>query len=329
MLYFIQFLRFAAALLVVGLHTYSAVDHQIKATAMGYAFEFGAVGVHIFFVISGFIMVYTQRARFGSARPVEFLARRIDRIYPLYWFCCAVTVAVIVAFDAMALPNSPAQWIRALLLIDGDKIIFVGWTLAYEMYFYIMFAAALAVGLKMRGTLILLSCVFFALVALGMLADLEGTLTGVLLLEFVLGAWIAYWTLKFPQGHYSAGVALTVLGIAGFGAGLIVGYDIAPRVATWGLPSGMLIAGLVLMETARPSRVRKWAILGDASYALYLIHPAVIIVLIQPVSEWPTIDLPAFGALLAVSLAVNVYVSVVIVKHLDARLRFGRVRAYL
>ena len=111
---------------------------------------FGGAGVDIFFVISGFIMVYTTMDR--EITPWSFMADRIARIVPAYW---AATLGVF--FLALVAPSllqtSHMQWgelFKSLVFVPFRKanglvqpVLFVGWTLNYEMFFYLMFAAGL------------------------------------------------------------------------------------------------------------------------------------------------------------------------------------------
>ena len=111
-------------------------------------------GVDIFFVISGFIMVYASSRWFGSAQsPRVFLAHRIARIVPLYWATTMLYLAVVLF--APALLNSeylaPGFVISSFLFIpaarpDGlvQPLYSLGWTLNYEMFFYALFAIAIA-----------------------------------------------------------------------------------------------------------------------------------------------------------------------------------------
>ena len=65
----------------------------------GYVFEvsdLGAAGVDLFFVISGFIMVYTTHGSFGQpGASASFLRRRVIRIVPIYWLYTNVTVLLL------------------------------------------------------------------------------------------------------------------------------------------------------------------------------------------------------------------------------------------
>jgi exopolysaccharide production protein ExoZ len=74
----VQGLRAAAALMVV-------VAHVVPS------FVIGQAGVDIFFVISGFIMVYASERAFGQPGASSlFISRRLIRIVPLYWATTAV-----------------------------------------------------------------------------------------------------------------------------------------------------------------------------------------------------------------------------------------------
>ena len=78
----VQYLRGAAAMLVLASHAllYPLIEHDLGFGRLGW------LGVILFFVISGFIMVHASRRLFGTAGArAEFLRRRLARIVPLYW----------------------------------------------------------------------------------------------------------------------------------------------------------------------------------------------------------------------------------------------------
>src|SRR5205085_10567493 len=119
-----------------------------------FALPWGA-GVDLFFVISGFIMVYASERLFGAPEGGRlFLGRRIARIVPLYWAFCTlylVWVACAAATSGKSLPSLPSVLASyAFLPFDGFGDGFprpfytLGWTLNYEMFFYAAFAAFLA-----------------------------------------------------------------------------------------------------------------------------------------------------------------------------------------
>ena len=92
----IQALRAIAALLVFWGHAINAVTAQVAAD---FPHLYGRFGVDIFFVISGFVMVYSSESLFGRpGAPIKFFARRIARIVPLYWAATAILVWFVVPY---------------------------------------------------------------------------------------------------------------------------------------------------------------------------------------------------------------------------------------
>lgn len=270
----IQYLRGLAAF---GVLVYHAAERA------GWAFGTGAAGVDVFFVISGFIMWVVTCRRPPS--PGQFLLRRGQRIAPLYWGVTLLVAAVAVTVPS-AFPNmqvtGPAL-IQSLLFIPHHDpqgliapLIVPGWTLNYEMFFYLLFAAGLLAPERVRPWLV--SGALAALVALGPLGDrqnaLWATYTDPILLEFGAGLWLGWLWSKGRLPGPMTGWALVALGLAGFTAVAASGVDVAlARVLLWGLPALLLVTGAVSVERhgAVPD-LRPLRALGDASYSLYLVH---------------------------------------------------------
>ena len=286
----VQFLRFIAATLVVFVHAALALSDHIPGSVSNLFLRnahFGASGVHIFFVISGFIMVYTSfnRDPDGKFSPSAFLFRRFIRIYPIYLVYCVFYLIFYHSYMGTPLPSTKGI-IGSMVLLPGysSRIIGPGWTLAYEVYFYLCFSVAMMLGLR-RGMLTL--TVFFLIsiashFAIGMSSPALFVLTNSLLLEFLFGAWIAYAVIsQVPLGNFAAKAAVA-LGVVAFLAGMVFGYDRLPSVLTWGIPSALLIGGSVFCERNGhlPNFVGKWSFLGDSSYSLYLLHVLLIDVIV-------------------------------------------------
>lgn len=278
----IQFLRFVAATLVVFDHAVGGINQHFPGSVSSSLLEnsfLGASGVHIFFVISGFVMVYTSFYKKDPNRfsPVSFLSRRAIRIYPIYFLCCALYIY----FDHNFLhtPLLPVgELVRSLLLLPGDsaKIIGPGWTLAFEVYFYICFSVAMILGL--RKGMWALTLFFLASLSVRHFIDTsvqyKHILTNPLLIEFLLGAWLGYAIIsKIRIGKVGA-LVLVAFAIVCFLAGVLFGLKRIPAVLMWGGPSAMLVAGAVYAESNNqiPLLIRKLSFLGDSSYSLYLIH---------------------------------------------------------
>ncbi len=302
MIYSIQFLRYMAASLVVIYHAVIFLTPHM--TAYGeearYLATVGAAGVHIFFVISGFVMVWTLAQQFGLAQPWTFFKRRVARIYPLYWILALLNVPFLFLLNRST-PETTAEWIGAFLLwpSQASELIFVGWTLAFEMFFYTILAVFLALQWSRAATLWGLSLTFIILVGTGQLLGVTAAnptlavVTNVLLLEFIAGAWIAQVLLNAPALPRWLGWAAVLLGLAGFALSIVIGYNTLPSVLIWGIPSILLVFGLPVLEQQGVGRrfFPRFAAAGDASYALYLVHP----VLIPPAARYLLPDSMMFG----------------------------------
>ena len=246
-----------------------------------------AAGVDLFFVISGFVMVHASRDLFGSPDgAMRFLVRRIARIVPLYWLTTTLFLLIGIAMPAALNSEAPtfAQIIASYLfwpMIRADGLVQpvygLGWTLNYEMFFYALLA--LCMGFGRSVAVVAVSVALLALAAAGPMLRPQGTplafWSDAIVLEFVIGAWIAVahgagWRLPARIG-----VAFIVAGVAMLAADL---SGALPRVVAWGVPAALLFVGVVLAEreAAEGWFAGKLAAIGDASYALYLIHPFVI-----------------------------------------------------
>ena len=149
----LQVLRAVAALGVVFHHLPIFLEGKLGLTGVVPPLLLGAAGVDLFFVISGFIMVYSSEPLFGRPHaPRVFLLRRLSRIVPLYWaatsFLLGYLLLVGVAFVRVNLPWDVILTSYAFIPFprrDGlmMPVLNVGWTLNYEMFFYLVFAAAI------------------------------------------------------------------------------------------------------------------------------------------------------------------------------------------
>jgi exopolysaccharide production protein ExoZ len=92
----IQAVRAIASLLVFWGHAINAVNLEVAAE---FPPLYGQFGVDLFFVISGFVMVYASERLFGRAgAPITFFTRRLARIVPLYWATTAILVWFVVPY---------------------------------------------------------------------------------------------------------------------------------------------------------------------------------------------------------------------------------------
>ena len=151
MVLWVHLLRAAAALAVMIAHA-----HQ-SALLIGIGdyvpdFPMGAAGVDLFFVISGFVMVVASADLFGQrGAPPYFFLRRLARIVPLYWLITGIFVFILFAGRHHSSSwLSASEVVTSLLFIPHSlpngavvPVYGLGWTLNYEMMFYVVFSAVL------------------------------------------------------------------------------------------------------------------------------------------------------------------------------------------
>jgi peptidoglycan/LPS O-acetylase OafA/YrhL len=249
-------------------------------------------GVDIFFVLSGFIMMYISYDHFGSVHSAaKFLKRRLIRILPPYWFYTSVmVVAALVLTEYVDHPILKAGHLIASYFLfpvmnpyGGIYPFFIiGWTLEFEMLFYVIFS----VGLLFRRPmgLPMIYGAIFALACSSLLRPSWAPLqfwTSPIIIEFALGMAlgqlrIAGVRLPVWAGWLCAAVAIALMvALQGYG---IAGTHWPLRWAWMGAPAFVLCTGMALQtEKGRPSGWMKWLVFGgDASYSLYLSHPFTI-----------------------------------------------------
>src|SRR3954470_13551509 len=276
MLVYIQILRLLAAVAVVAFHAWGVAPngYKVPESAIAFALSHGGHGVDLFFVISGFIIFYaTHRA---ALTPAEFLRRRVERIAPLYF---VVTFAFIIL--PMTIPATfgtegwytPRHILKSLAFIaftDGEMpVVYLGWSLEYEMYFYLTVALLMALTRDVWRNIVM---IFSALAIVGRIAGIEATLGNYaffvdsMILEFVLGVIAGC---VFVNGRLGWAMQLAAAG----GIAALLATDPTGRVIVSGLPSAVLVAAAAFVSRNRtdPSwPERALARLGDASYSIYL-----------------------------------------------------------
>jgi exopolysaccharide production protein ExoZ len=312
----VQILRFVAAFAVTLYHAHGAVMIAAgapKEVAYQGIWHLGASGVHIFFVISGFVMVLTSFKGDRAIAPSTFLRRRFLRIYPIYWVLALIYILAH-ALIGSAYELTGVQYAGALALVSTHAALIIGpgWTLAYEVYFYLCFAVSLMIG-SIRA-LFALTVFFLCSVVAGMMfsgiADAFPLATNGLLLEFILGCWLGYGFLGRPQWIARVGWPGLLIGTAAL---LLSGlYDALriPTVLAWGIPSFLIVAGALSLEHRLKGRLaRAVALLGDSSYFLYLSHILLIDLMTQLSGIASGLNMVAIGFLSLVSALLCVAVS--------------------
>jgi exopolysaccharide production protein ExoZ len=232
-------------------------------------FYLGSAGVDLFFVISGFIMVYASRDLFGSYASVKnFVRLRLIRIVPPYWIATTILIFVLGA-------PSIAELTRSYLFVpEGQPFLKPGRSLIFEMFFYALFACVLF--LPMRSAVIALSGLLIAIVLVGPNIRNQYVLylSQPILLEFLFGALAG---LAFVEGlrlnrRWSFSVILVAILFFALSTTLREQPTQGWRVVAWGVPAALLFIGTVFGPNIKAVEIRPLIVLGNASYSLYLTH---------------------------------------------------------
>jgi len=324
----IQVLRAVAALAVFANH----LSQELHDTAHWDPLPHSSVtagGVDLFFVISGFVMVHASRDMFGRAgMRREFVRRRLIRIVPLYWMITgALAVHAIARYDAAGLAAanlSPGLIVSSFFFVPWPRpeggitpLLAVGWTLSYEMFFYLLLALSLALPRRAAvgaTAVMLIAAVAAAVPAAGPPGPTAGW-PALIAVEFIFGMGIA---LLASEVTLSRAAALSLL--CGGTAGLVAMAD-APaqselRFALWGIPCALVVAGATLHRFSLASKLWKpLIVLGNASYALYLVHeflamPRLVAARVFGIVQGPWLDHPVAYGMALVALMIGAALAV-------------------
>jgi exopolysaccharide production protein ExoZ len=273
----IQYLRGFAALLVVAFHALESTPTQ---------FPIGASGVDVFFVISGFIMASLMVGPESDA--ATFIWRRAIRIVPLYW-ATTLAAALVILVKPGFLYRGDASAENVLLSLafvphesNGEgvaPVLWQGWTLEYEVFFYVI--CSLSLLFTRRHAVPVMLVIILALAAMHPAhsnSPAGRVYTNPLLLEFAAGVFLALLWRRTARWHVllapiSFAIGLGILTAQQGGLGPMSGI----RVLDWGIAALFIVTGALAVErNGMLPRSKALLMLGDASYALYLTHGFVV-----------------------------------------------------
>jgi exopolysaccharide production protein ExoZ len=280
----LQALRGLAALGVVLFHLLPFEAKYLPgASIVPAGFSAGRAGVDLFFVLSGFLAVWTTRGPGGASAARSFLLRRVTRIYPTYWIYCIPLLLAGIAAPGGPIGEPKPDVFASLLLIPNaaPPLLLVAWTLEFEIYFYLAFALLIWARLARRERIL-------ALVAWGGIVVAARAVLAPARAEAMLDALLSPLVFEFLAGCAAAylcaaGIprAMTaVAGVVGCGVlaiGLLWSETLFGlpwlRVAVFGTGAGLLLIGCFGEDMAiRRALPRVIVRIGDASYSLYLSH---------------------------------------------------------
>lgn len=306
-------LRFLAAAMVVGYH-YTGVDIPYWGSKPTHVFRvlnevtrYGYLGVELFFMISGFVILMTAYGR----RVADFAASRVARLFPAYWAAVAATLLVQYFWESgrqLSLSEGLLNFTMLQEPFGAPHAQGAFWTLWPELKFYLLIGVFLVIGIT-RGRVIAFAVLWPLLAQLADSADapmLQSLLITHYAPYFALG--MVLFLIQRDGGDFAlwlaAGLNL-ILCVAqamdySARASELVGAPVDPTVAAVVV---VVMAVAVWAVSAGPLRWVNWRILtvlGALTYPLYLIHGQFGFLVIDVAYD----TLPAY-AVLALAVAVS------------------------
>ena len=311
----VQALRGAAAFMVVMVHSRSALmDTAAGKVVADHVLLPMGMGVDLFFIISGFLMMFTSRDFDGTkAYAWRFVAKRAARIWPLFVVVTPVALVVEHGVHGFVDPSILLPYLEGLLFIphnpSASGIYFqmavgVAWTLCFECYFYLLFAACMLFG---RWRYVVMAA-WFAL-TLVVIPLVRGNYSlnvasqplvewsryanlaiNPIVWDFIIGmigGWLYAADFKIARSRtiYAMVMVSCVLLLMGWNRMGMVDF-FGPH--GWGAPMTILFFGAVMLAKVDALNVPAWSVwLGNISYSLYLVHVYVFEILQRVASVIP------------------------------------------
>lgn len=280
----IETARGLAAFLVLLFHATEGMQKLFDEAVFGSFFLLGRSGVDLFFVLSGFIILYVHYPDIGVPTSLSrYCWRRFARIYPPYWIGCLLVLGIYILqgrvngneFDIGSILNS-------FFLLPSEKrsLLVVSWTLNYEVFFYFLFGWLIfnrRIGYFLFGfwAFAIIMTNLFNLELSSPLAYLHNSRN----LEFFFGMGAVFLLRRISFKN--------PLMLSGLGLLLFMGVSYADAFSSflrgqsifYGIAAGLLLIGMVTYETENNFKIPKGLLLlGAASYSIYLTHvPALLL----------------------------------------------------
>ena len=322
----LDLLRFIAAVMVLLYHYISSyiaprIDDSVFS-AVSLVTRYGYLGVELFFMISGFVIVWSAQKRSAP----EFVISRFSRLYPTFWVAMLLTALAIFLLEPLVVESDPTRIdLRTLAanatmmpqIFDAPRIDGVYWTLEFEIRFYFLVFLLVLFGQMTRLELWLYTWLAVCVVSL-----------------WIPPPWVfSYFLLLTYAPFFIAGSLFYVVFANGWSVkrmlGMIIvmglcveaslrhksGFLTPDAASLWIVPAITVLffpVFLVLIRGRRPWVSGAIAYrLGALTYPLYLTHAVIgsllVRLLLEPLGPYVTFFVvTAFAFLLAQILVVAV-----------------------
>lgn len=281
----IQFSRALVPILVMLYHISVNMNGYFDYNFLGLSSLSSTGGVHFFFALSGFMLFYVYRDKFGlEGQLKKYLLNRFIRIYPSYWILTLIASTILVFFQFLGLGNEinfESMVFSALLIPHPEgivPIIDVAWSLVYTVYFYVVFSVFFLSN-RLIPTIVISSWI---LVTIGFVTNIfwsYSSLPYFLFYEynliFLVGVLCAYLFQKLKL-NVPLAIAIAVMGFIAFPFLWVneIYHFVSLRFElSLGLASFLIIFGLASIDLQKNIKLPKFLnYLGNASLSIYLAH---------------------------------------------------------
>lgn len=261
-------------------------------------FGWGATGVDLFFLISGFVITLSiKRSPSGLNGALRFIWKRALRILPAYYIVLLITFLLSGAMSTFHYEDKTANFISALTFspidathapfyVDDNGMYGIRWTLNYEMYFYIIMSCMLLFTHKWvaTGLFFIISLVLVPLYFWGgwttspegyhTASALAGLVTNPMILLFLTGMLVGLILPVLQLIPASGGVVMLILSLFMTGFYFYHGQYVAHGLMSSGWLYALILTFTILAEPVIGKIIPEALIkLGNISFSLYLIHP--------------------------------------------------------
>ena len=230
------------------------------------------------------MVISSRNLRDISGGWTTFFIQRLTRILPLYWLATSIKVAILLISPAIVLHSTfdLVNTINSYFFIPYKKspnliepLLGVGWTLVFEMFFYLTFTVALLIRANIY---IFVGAIMVLITVLSPFRPDNNYpvwmfLLNPIVLEFWFGMIVGYATLNNKITSFPIAVTSSILCCLF----IIFAPDLGvSRVIMFGIPSAVLLHAIVSIEPYIQNKIPAPILFfGAASYSLYLFHPMI------------------------------------------------------